>query len=224
MNDLKLVIEKSAKNTEIVLGYFLQRKIYPNLTLYVGDGYGKYPDIRSADNSLGVEVVQAEFSEDFASNIIWKKYEKFKGNARKLKTYIKSKLTAFETMLFINKNKVEAWSIKKAGQTPYYSRNIFERAICKKLEKLESGSYASISGEINLAIISVFRAKPDKIIKEIEEKYQEVRDLYKQSFNKIFVLFVDALFEIDGNKITKYEISNDELLTLKSELKNLKIS
>ena len=84
MSDLNLKVEKSAKNTEIVLAYFLQKKIFKNIAFVVGDGYGKYPDIHSKDDMLGIEVVQAEFSEDFASNIIWKKYEKFKGNARKI--------------------------------------------------------------------------------------------------------------------------------------------
>ena len=132
MNNFKLTIEQSAKNTEIVLAYFLQKKIYKDVPLIVGDGYGRFPDIRSNDGTLGIEVIQAEYSEDFAANIIWKKFEKFKGNARKIKTYIKNKLKSFETMLFINKNKVEAWHIKKFGQTAYYSKNIFEKAICKK--------------------------------------------------------------------------------------------
>ena len=187
MNDLNLTIEKSAKNTEIVFAYFLQKKIYKDVPLIVGDGYGRFPDIRSNDGTLGIEVIQAEFPEDFAANIIWKKYEKFNGNARKLKIYIKTKLKAFETTLFINKNKVEAWHIKQAGQNAYYSRNIFEKAICKKLEKLNDGNYASIDGEINLAIVSVFREKSDKIIKDIQQKYAEVRDTYIQTFKKIFV-------------------------------------
>ncbi len=221
MNDFKLTVEQSAKNTEIVLAYFLQKKIYSAQEFIVGDGYGKFPDIRSVDNSLGIEVVQAEFPEDFVSNIIWKKYEKFKGNARKIKTYVKTKLKSFETMLFINKNKVEAWSVKKAGQTAYYSRNIFEKAICKKLEKLNDGNYASINGEINLALISVFREKPDKVISLIQQKYAEVRDLYVQIFKKIFVLFTDAIFEIDGENITKYELSDDELKTLEKDFKKI---
>ena len=221
MGDLNLTVEKSAKNTEIVLAYFLQKKIYVNYEFIVGDGYGKFPDIRSIDNKLGIEVVQAEFPEDFVSNIIWKKYEKFKGNARKIKTYVKTKLKSFETMLFINKNKVEAWYVKKAGQAAYYSRNIFEKAICKKLEKLNDGNYASIDGEINLALISVFREKPDKVVKIIQQKYADVRDLYAQTFKKLFVLFTDALFEIDGENITKYELSNKELESLEKDFKKI---
>ncbi len=221
MSDFNLSVEKSAKNTEIVLAYFLQKKIYPNLSLIVGDGYGKFPDIRSEDNFLGIEVVQAEYPEDFVSNIIWKKYEKFNGNARKLKTYIKTKLKSFETLLFISKNKVEAWYVKKAGQTTYYSRNIFEKAICKKLEKLNDGNYASIEGEVNLALVSVFREKPDKVIKDIQQKYAEVRDLYKQTFNKIFVLFTDSLFEINGESITKHELLEEELEALEKDFKKI---
>lgn len=219
MKNLNLTVENSAKNTEIVLAYFLQKKIYKDVSLIVGDGYGRFPDIRSVDDTLGIEVVQAEFPEDFVSNIIWKKYEKFKGNARKIKTYIKTKLKSFETMLFINKNKVEAWHVKMAGQTTYYSRNIFEKAICKKLEKLNDGNYASINGEVNLALVSVFREKPDKVIKDIQQKYAEVRDLYNQTFKKIFVLFPDSIFEINGEKITKYELSNEELNALEKDFK-----
>ena len=221
MGDLNLTVERSAKNTEIELAYFLQKKIYKDTSFIVGDGYGKFPDIRSIDDTLGIEVVQAEFPEDFVSNIIWKKYEKFKGNARKLKSYVKTKLRSFETMLFINKNKVEAWHVKMAGQTAFYSRNIFEKAICKKLEKLNDGNYASINGEVNLALISVFREKPDKVVKDIQKKYAEVRDLYVQDFKKIFVLFTDSIFEIDGERIVKHELAEEELHLLEKDFKKI---
>ena len=216
-----LKIGFSAKNTEIMLGYFLQKKVYQDRVLFVGDGHGKFPDIRTEDLSLGIEAVQAEYAEDFASKIILKKYIKFKGNARKLKNYVKTKMAAFETLLFISKNKVEAWSIKFVGYSKYFSRYIFDKAIAKKLEKLNDGNYNSINGEINLAIISVYRAKPDRIIKEIQQKYESVKDSYRLKFKKIFVLFTDRLFEIDGENITKYDISDDELENLEEDFKRL---
>lgn len=216
-----LIIGGSAKNTEIMLGYFLQKKVYKDKVLLVGDGHGKFPDIRTEDLSLGIEAVQAEYAEDFASKIILKKYIKFKGNARKLKNYIKTKMAAFETMLFVNKNKVEAWSIKLVGYSKYFSRYIFDKAIAKKLEKLNDGNYDAINGEINLAIISVYRTKPDRIIREIQEKYESVKDSYRLRFKKIFVLFTDKLFEIDGEKISKYEISDEELENLEIEFNQL---
>ena len=216
-----LIIGGSAKNTEIMLGYFLQKKVYKDKVLLVGDGHGKFPDIRTEDLSLGIEAVQAEYAEDFASKIILKKYIKFKGNARKLKNYIKTKMAAFETMLFVNKNKVEAWSIKLVGYSKYFSRYIFDKAIAKKLEKLNDGNYDAINGEINLAIISVYRTKPDTIIREIQEKYESVKDSYRLRFKKIFVLFTDKLFEINGEKISKYEISDEELENLEIEFNQL---
>lgn len=216
-----LIIEKSAKLTEIMLGYFLQRKVYPNKTLRVGDGQGKFPDIRTDDLSLGIEAIQAEYAEDFASKIILKKHIAFKGNAKKMKQYIRTKMGAFETLLFINKNKVEAWSIKLVDYSKYFSKYIFEKSIAKKLEKLNDGNYNSIKGEINLAIISVYSAKPDSVIRDIQVKYESVKDSYKLIFKKIFVLFTDRLFEIDGEKITKYDITNAELENLQEEFDNL---
>ena len=136
----KLLIEKTARISEIVIGYFLHKKVYQDETLRVGDGQGKFPDIRTDDLRLGIEVVQAEYAEDFASKIILKKYVNFKGNAKKLKNYIKTKMTAFETLLFVDKNKVEAWSIKLVGYSKYFSKFIFEKAISKKLEKLNDGT------------------------------------------------------------------------------------
>ena len=59
--------------------------------------------------------------------------------------------------------------------------------------------------------------KSDKIINEIQEKYQSVKDSYRLTFKKIFVLFTDRLFEIDGNKITKYDISDEELENLQED-------
>lgn len=221
MAETRLVIEKSAKNTEIMLGYFLQKKVYPNKVFFIGDEGGKFPDIRTEDLSLGIEAVQAEYAEDFASKIILKKFVKFKGDAKKIKNYIKTKMRAFETLLFVNRNKVEAWSIKLVGYSKYFSKYIFEKAIAKKLEKLNDGNYAAINGEINLAIISVYTDKPDRVIKEIQTKYQSIKDSYKLTFKKIFVLFTDRLFEIDGDKITKYEISDDELENLEEDFKKL---
>lgn len=217
----KLIIEKTARNSEIMLGYFLHKKVYHDKTLRVGDGQGKYPDIRTDDLRLGIEAVQAEYAEDFASKIILKKFIKFKGNAKKLKNYIRTKMSAFETLLFVNKNKVEAWSIKLVGYSKYFSKFIFEKAISKKLEKLNNGNYDAIDGEINLAIISVYRAKPDRVIKEIQEKYEAVKDSYKLKFKKIFVLFTDRLFEIEGEVVKKYEISDDELENLEDEFNKL---
>ena len=219
--NIKLVIDKSAKNTEVMLGYFLQKKIYPNETLFIGDGQGKYPDIRTEDLSLGIEAVQAEYAEDFASKIILKKHLQVHGDAKKMKTYIKTKLRAFETLLFVNKNKVEAWTIKLVGYSKYFSKYIFEKAIAKKLEKLNDGNYAAIKGNIHLGIISVYSAKPDKIIKDIQEKYQSIKDSYRQVFDKIFILFTDRLFEINGDQITKYTIENEELEHLEEEFLKL---
>ena len=216
-----LIVESSAKNTEVMLGYFLQKKVYTDKILRIGDAHGKFPDIRTDDLSLGIEAVQAEYAEDFASKIILKKYIKFKGNARKIKNYIKTKMGAFETLLFVNKNKVEAWSIKFVGYSKYFSRYIFDKAIAKKLEKLNDGNYSSINGEINLAIISVYREKPDKVINEIQQKYESVKDSYRKRFKKIFVLFTDRLFEINGDSIVKYEISDEELENLQEEFKKL---
>ena len=222
MNKNNLILERTAKSTEVLLAYFLHEKVYPNEILYIGDGNGKFPDIHTADGSIGIEVVQAEFAEDFASNMIWKKYDEFKGNARKLKSYIKAKLSNFDTTLFIKNNKVEAWSTTLSGHSAYYSKHIFERAMNKKLGKLNDGHYASITGEINLGIVSIFRAKPDRIIKDIQEKYLYLKQYYKLNFNKIFVLFTDAFFEISENGIKKHKISNDELEELKINFKKLK--
>ena len=217
----KLIIESSAKNTEVMLGYFLHKKVYQDKVLRVGDGQGKFPDIRTDDLSLGIEAVQAEYAEDFASKIILKKFIKFKGNAKKIKNYIRTKMGAFETLLFVNKNKVEAWTIKLVGYSKYFSKYIFEKAIAKKLEKLNDGNYGAINGEVNLAIISVYRAKPDRVIKEIQERYEAVKDSYKLNFKKIFVLLTDRLFEIEGDSIKKYDITEEEFEKLEEDFKAL---
>ena len=217
----KLIIESSAKNTEVMLGYFLHKKVYQDKVLRVGDGQGKFPDIRTDDLSLGIEAVQAEYAEDFASKIILKKFIKFKGNAKKIKNYIRTKMGAFETLLFVNKNKVEAWTIKLVGYSKYFSKYIFEKAIAKKLEKLNDGNYGAINGEVNLAIISVYRAKPDRVIKEIQERYEAVKDSYKLNFKKIFVLLTDRLFEIEGESVKKYDITEEEFEKLEEDFKAL---
>ena len=121
----------------------------------------------------------------------------------------------------MNKNKVEAWTIKLTGYSKYFSKYIFEKATLKKLEKLNDGNYGTIKGEINLGIISVYQAKPDKVIKEIQEKYEQVKDSYRLKFKKIFVLLTDRLFEIDGDKIKKYDIFEDELENLEADFKKL---
>ena len=110
----------------------------------------------------------------------------------------------------------------KSLDKPLIIRKIFlKRRFAKKLEKLNDGNYASIDGEINLAIVSVFRDKPDKIIKDIQQKYVEVRDLYNQTFKKIFVLFSDAIFEIDGDIIKRYDLFEDDLKMLENDFKEI---
>jgi hypothetical protein len=69
----------------------------------------------------------------------------------------------------------------------------------------------------NLTSSSVYSEKSDKVIKEIQEKYQSVKDSYRLTFKKIFVLFTDRLFEIDGDKITRYDISDEELENLQED-------
>ena len=130
-------------------------------------------------------------------------------------------MRAFETLLFVNRNKVEAWSIKLVGYSKYFSKYIFEKAIAKKLEKLNDGNYSAIDGEINLAIISVYSEKPDKVIKDIQEKYESIKDSYRLKFKKIFILFTDRIFEINGDKILRYDILDDELANLEEEFKKL---
>ena len=123
--------------------------------------------------------------------------------------------------IIINKNKVEAWTIKLVDYSKYFSKYIFQKAIAKKLEKLNDGNYGAINGEINLAIISVYTEKSDKVIREIQENYQMVKDSYNLTFKKIFVLFTDRLFEIDGETIKRYDISDDELENLEEDFQKL---
>lgn len=214
----EIVIDKSAKRTEVLMAYFLHKKYFLNQQLFVGDEGGKFPDIRTKDNSLGIEVVQAEQSEDFAANLIWTKFDEYNGDAEKLTHYIKKKLSQYEVKLFVNNGKVEAWTTNDLGHSAYYSKRLFFTIINKKLEKLNSGNYSKIDGEIDLAIISVFRTRSDKHAREIFHEYKKIKSYYKQSFNKIFVLFTDAFYVIEENKIEKVAITKDELDSLKSEI------
>ena len=214
----EIVIDKSAKRTEVLMAYFLHKKYFLNQQLLVGDEGGKFPDIRTKDNSLGIEVVQAEQSEDFAANLIWTKFDEYNGDAEKLTHYIKKKLSQYEVKLFVNNGKVEAWTTNDLGHSAYYSKRLFFTIINKKLEKLNSGNYSKIDGEIDLAIISVFRTRSDKHAREIYQEYQKIKSYYKQCFNKIFVLFTDAFYVIEENKIEKVAITKDELNSLKSEI------
>ena len=45
MEKCGLIIEQSAKNTEIMLGYFLQKKVYQDLVFHIGDegAYSRQP-------------------------------------------------------------------------------------------------------------------------------------------------------------------------------------
>ena len=210
-----LVVSKSAKKTEIMMAYFLRKKVFKDTLLFVGDEHGKYPDIKNANGTMGIEVVQAEQAEDFAANLIWKKHEEFKGDANKLKHYIKHKLSHYEVRLFVKDNKVEAFVTNDLGHSAYYSKTLFFTIINKKLDKLNDGRYEAINGEINLAILSIYRARSEKHVREILKEYQRIKVYYRKNFNRIFVLFTDALYEIDGNKITKHEITKEDLDELK---------
>ena len=214
-----LVVSKSAKKTEILMAYFLRKKVYKDTLLFVGDEHGKYPDIKNANGTIGIEVVQAEQAEDFAANLIWKKYDEFKADATKLKHYIKHKLSHYEVKLFVKDGKVEAWTTNDLGHSAYYSKTLFFTIINKKLDKLNDGRYEAINGEINLAILSIYRARSGRHAKEILSEYQKIKGYYRRNFNKIYILFTDALYEISGTKITKYEITQEDLDELKEKFK-----
>lgn len=218
-----LVVSKSAKKTEIMMAYFLRKKVYTDTLLFVGDEYGKYPDIKNASGTLGIEVVQAEQAEDFAANLIWSKYDEFKGDATKLKHYIKYKLSHYEVKLFVKDDKVEAWTTNDLGHSAYYSKRLFFTILNKKLDKLNSGSYEAINGEVNLAILSIYRARSEKNVREILNEYQKIKVYYRRNFNKIYILFTDALYEISNNKIIKHEITEEDLEELKEKF-NLAVS
>lgn len=214
-----LVVSKSAKKTEIMMAYFLRKKVYTDTLLFVGDENGKYPDIKNANGTMGIEVVQAEQAEDFAANLIWKKYDECKGDAGALKHYIKHKLSHYEVKLFVKNGKVEAFSTNDLGHSAYYSKLLFFNIINKKLDKLNDGRYESINGEINLAILSIYRVRSEKHVREIVNEYQKIKKYYRKNFNKIYVLFTNALYEIKGNKIIKYEITNEDLYELENKFK-----
>ena len=59
------------------------------------------------------------------------------------------------------------------------------------------------------------------MVKDIQKKYAEVRDLYVQDFKKIFVLFTDSIFEIDGERIVKHELAEEELHLLEKDFKKI---
>ena len=212
-----LVVSKTAKKTEIMMAYFLRKKVFKDTLLFVGDEHGKYPDIKNANGTMGIEVVQAEQAEDFAANLIWKKHEEFRGDASKLKHYIKHKLSHYEVKLFVKDGKVEAFSTNDLGHSAYYSKILFFTIINKKLDKLNDGRYEAINGEINLAILSIYRARSEKHVREILKEYQKIKGYYRKNFNNIYVLFTDALYEIKENKITKHEITAEDLEELKTK-------
>lgn len=212
-----LVVSKSAKNTEIMMAYFLRKKIYQNMLLFVGDEHGKFPDIHNANATIGIEVVQAEQAEDFVANLIWSKFDEYRADATKLKHYINHKLSHYSIKLFVSDGKVEAWSTNDLGHSAYYSKRLFFTILNKKLDKLNSGNYSAISGEINLAILSVYRSRPEKHVREILNEYLKIKPYYRRNFNKIYILFTDALYEINGKKINRYEITNEDLEELKND-------
>lgn len=221
MRKKDIIIHKSAKRTEVMMAYFLHSKVFPDKVLLVGDEGGKYPDIRTADEELGIEVVQAEQAEDFAANLIWTKFDEYNGDADKLKHYIRKKLSGYEVKLFVNNRKVEAWTTNDLGHSAYYSKRLFFTIINKKLEKLNSGNYNEIKGEIDLAIISVFRSRSDKHARDILSEYQKIKGYYKQNFNKIFVLFTDTFYIIDHEKIDKIKIEEKELKNLRKTIEKI---
>lgn len=217
----QIIVNSSAKRTEVMMAYFLHEKVFNSQTLIVGDENGKFTDIRTEDNLLGIEVVQAEQAEDFAANLIWTKYDEYKADANKMKHYIRKKLGNYEVKLFVNNGKVEAWTTNDLGHSAYYSKRLFFTIINKKLAKLNSGNYDHINGEIDLAIISVFRGRSDRHAREIMYEYEKIKDYYKLHFKRIFVLFTNAFYIIDDNKISKIEITDAELSSLKSEIEAL---
>ena len=191
------VNQKSVKYPELLTAVVLSQTFYKDISLYVGDKT-KVTDIYSRGKTIGIEVVQSEYTSDFLlssfSNLYQREMEQ-KGKA-----------------IPKRKAKVLSWSYNSDLDDDIVMEQ-FRTRIVDKLGKLNNGNYSKIKSEVNLAVLSYMRVKSKEDAQNFIDAYREESCKFEREFNKIFLIFSTGIYYLEDDEIVAYaEFMGDDFL------------
>jgi|GEM_PF-3015743 len=191
------VNQKSVKYPELLTAVVLSQTFYKDTSLYVGDKE-KVTDIYSRGKTIGIEVVQSEYTSDFLlssySNLYQRTMEQ-KG-----------------VEMPRRKAKVLSWSYNSDLDDDIVMEQ-FRARIVDKLGKLNNGNYSKIKSEVNLAVLSYMRVKSKEDAQNFIDAYKEESIKFKKEFNKIFLIFSTGVYYLVDEEIIAYaEFVGDDFL------------
>lgn len=191
------VNQKSVKYPELLTAVVLSQTFYRDTSLYVGDKE-KVTDIYSRGKTIGIEVVQSEYTSDFLlssySNLYQRTMEQKGVEMPKRKA------------------KVLSWSYNSDLDDDIVMEQ-FRARIVDKLGKLNNGNYSKIKSEVNLAVLSYMRVKSKEDAQNFIDAYKEESIKFKKEFNKIFLIFSTGVYYLVDEEIIAYaEFVGDDFL------------
>lgn len=191
------VNQKSVKYPELLTAVVLSQTFYKDTSLYVGDKE-KVTDIYSRGKTIGIEVVQSEYTSDFLlssySNLYQRTMEQKGVEMPKRKA------------------KVLSWSYNSDLDDDIVMEQ-FRARIVDKLGKLNNGNYSKIKSEVNLAVLSYMRVKSKEDAQNFIDAYKEESIKFKKEFNKIFLIFSTGVYYLVDEEIIAYaEFVGDDFL------------
>ncbi len=192
------VNQKTVKYPELLTAVVLSQTFYKDIDLYVGDKE-KVTDIYSRNKTIGIEVVQSEYTSDFLLSSYSKLYQK--------------KIHESGNPLPKRKAKVLSWSYNTDLDDDIVMEQ-FRTRIADKLKKLNNGNYKKIKNEVNLAVLSYMRVKSKEDAQNFVDAYKEECVRHKNTFGKIFLIFSTGVYYLVGEEIVAYaEFVGDDFLT-----------
>lgn len=191
------VNQKSVKYPELLTAVVLSQTFYKDTSLYVGDKE-KVTDIYSKGKTIGIEVVQSEYTSDFLlssySNLYQRTMEQKGVEMPKRKA------------------KVLSWSYNTDFDDDIVMEQ-FRARIIDKLGKLNNGNYSKIKSEVNLAVLSYMRVKSKEDAQNFIDAYKEESIKFEKEFNKIFLIFSTGVYYLVDEEIVAYaEFVGDDFL------------
>ncbi len=195
------VNQKTVKYPELLSAIILAKTFYRDVDLFVGDNDG-ITDIYSKALAIGIEVVQSEFLSDFLLSNVSKLYQQ--GESKSANAPQKPQRTS--------KARVLSWSYNTELDDEQVMEQ-FKARINDKLKKLNSGNYAKIKNELNLAVLSYMRVKTQEDARTFVDVYKQEIKKFKKGFDKIFLIFSSGIFYLqDDDIIAEAEFVGNEFI------------
>lgn len=223
-NQFLLKIKENAQLPEI-FGYFLLKDLFRDKKTIIGDKK-HFPDIYTADNSIGVEVVCCENQNVYFtfSHILHNKDVYFDKNKTRFvnlnPNYYSIKL-AKNLIRMKDKLSTPMMRISHPTKKEIKRNETFKKVLTRNLEnkflKLNMGYYDGCKQK-NLLILSEFERKDYVNYLEICQIYLSVKRKFEKCFDNVFFALNNKVLRIDQSGKVETYLKKSEVLKVKEQL------